>query len=598
MKKQTFVLIAVFAVILLLSVSIVSASLGDFLKKLFGVKDSSITGQVTSLPSPSPSPTASPCVGKWRCTDWSVCINGKQSRTCTNTCPDYPGKPETTRTCCVENGLCFINYGKTTTLIIDGIEHTANINFIDPAEVRIILDNESSNSLLEGETYFFDDIKVSVDDIKVSVDDIVCSSYVGSKCYVKLRFSKEGKIVLLSPNGGEKWRVGEIHNILWDSPQFKEVNIYLIDGSQKNIECTTNGMCCQICSNWIPISLKKDVSIGKYYWLIPPIIPESYKYKIMARAVTDNCFSNCIADSSDNYFSIMRSSEAICTDSDGGKNYYVKGTATRTHITYPEEGYEGGEFGDKCVDTKTLEEFFCEGGGDNDALSVTYQCPYGCKDGACVNEGPIPSKPNSSCTDGQCTIYEGDTATTIFNSKRYNVTIAFISATQVVLNINGELTTSLSEGETRVLSDKTEVAIEDIVARDVVGNLAYVKLTLTRPTEYGCEVGCYLDGRCLPYGYRTRTESKFTENLTETPPTAGGGGGPVTPLSAGGGGGSAIKKYVYCDIDGRFKEQKEKQEICDNSYECRSNVCASDECVSGSLIQRIIEFFKRLFKRK
>jgi len=65
-----------------------------------------------------------------------------------------------------------------------------------------------------------------------------------------------------------------------------------------------------------------------------------------------------------------------CVDSDGGKNYYVKGTAT---------GYENGQIvtsTDGCRnDNKTLAEVYCE---DEYLRTAQYECPAGCKDGACI----------------------------------------------------------------------------------------------------------------------------------------------------------------------------------------------------------------------
>ncbi len=66
---------------------------------------------------------------------------------------------------------------------------------------------------------------------------------------------------------------------------------------------------------------------------------------------------------------------------------------------------------------------------------------------------------------------------------------------------------------------------------------------------------------------------------------------------------------VYCDFDGIFKVQKQLGESCQNNYECLSNTC-SEKCISvterieaverelkeqRSLIEKILDFFKRLF---
>jgi hypothetical protein len=72
--------------------------------------------------------------------------------------------------------------------------------------------------------------------------------------------------------------------------------------------------------------------------------------------------------------------ETTCTDSDGGKNYYVRGKVS---------GYEDGVYGeitDKCVkyapeDYLVLNEGYCI---DNKAHIIQYNCPNSCEDGACI----------------------------------------------------------------------------------------------------------------------------------------------------------------------------------------------------------------------
>jgi cysteine-rich repeat protein len=71
-----------------------------------------------------------------------------------------------------------------------------------------------------------------------------------------------------------------------------------------------------------------------------------------------------------------------CTDSDGGRNYYVKGTA----IGGDSNGYSN--LTDFCaggggVDIRTLREAYCSG---NTILAENYICPYGCNNGACLNK--------------------------------------------------------------------------------------------------------------------------------------------------------------------------------------------------------------------
>ena len=66
-----------------------------------------------------------------------------------------------------------------------------------------------------------------------------------------------------------------------------------------------------------------------------------------------------------------------CTDSDGGKNYYVKGTASDAWDTEA----------DYCVSNSELYESWCEDAGDGRGLVVHgggYICPGGCGGGVCL----------------------------------------------------------------------------------------------------------------------------------------------------------------------------------------------------------------------
>jgi hypothetical protein len=69
--------------------------------------------------------------------------------------------------------------------------------------------------------------------------------------------------------------------------------------------------------------------------------------------------------------------------------------------------------------------------------------------------------------------------------------------------------------------------------------------------------GCELENKCYPLGYR----------------------------KAGG----------YCSDSQEFVLQVESGLVCENNFECGSNVCVSGQCVSEGLVDKIISWFKRLF---
>ena len=75
--------------------------------------------------------------------------------------------------------------------------------------------------------------------------------------------------------------------------------------------------------------------------------------------------------------------------------------------------------------------------------------------------------------------------------------------------------------------------------------------------ELICKDSCPLDGKCYPFGYR--------------------------------------KSGQFCSDSGKFIEQLKGDEICDNNFECSSNVCVDGQCISSGFLQKIIEWFKKLF---
>ena len=95
--------------------------------------------------------------------------------------------------------------------------------------------------------------------------------------------------------------------------------------------------------------------------------------------------------------------KGICTDSDGGINYYVKGTTT---------GYWEGSWQsvtDFCYNASVVEEYFCDG---INVVKTGHMCPNGCKNGACIGNvsrcakegeytsGPVPPEYQYGCCEG------------------------------------------------------------------------------------------------------------------------------------------------------------------------------------------------------
>lgn len=65
--------------------------------------------------------------------------------------------------------------------------------------------------------------------------------------------------------------------------------------------------------------------------------------------------------------------QVACRDSDGGKNYYEKGTATSGSVSLT----------DHCNSDGSLTEKYCSG---DEIKAMVYSCPQGCSGGACLGE--------------------------------------------------------------------------------------------------------------------------------------------------------------------------------------------------------------------
>ena len=81
-------------------------------------------------------------------------------------------------------------------------------------------------------------------------------------------------------------------------------------------------------------------------------------------------------------------SSETCLDSDNGKNYQQSGIITLS----------GNQWWDYC-DGHRLTEYYCDGNSTDYPAYETYNCPYGCRDGACLLDVPeaIPTLDYTSC---------------------------------------------------------------------------------------------------------------------------------------------------------------------------------------------------------
>ena len=169
-------------------------------------------------------------------------------------------------------------------------------------------------------------------------------------------------IQVLSPNGGETLEVGKTYNIKWAASGIIADTIRL--------ELTSTTFYRKKIADVSP-------SAGVYSWTITPDFYLSPNEKNRITVICYSC-SPMFNDTSDNYFSIVEPTPT-CTDSDGGRNYFLRGVING--ICYDCSPTVVGGNSDHCVDSNNLREFYCT--DSYGWIREVVNCPYGCSDGAC-----------------------------------------------------------------------------------------------------------------------------------------------------------------------------------------------------------------------
>jgi len=244
-------------------------------------------------------------------------------------------------------------------------------------------------------------------------------------------------ITVLSPNGGEQWKVGETHTIKWET-NFQEstVGMVLYDESLVSLGASASKV-------WQEENIPNT---GSYSFTVPQFYPGIAgaginQYKIYIDSYSASGYS--VSDYSDNYFSITQALTGcdarnisvwnwdyctpecpcdagegdcdkdsdcitgycannvganygqtssmdvceekittvvpICTDTDGGKDYFAKGATkglTADNLIEERTDYCSGD---------NVIEWYCS---DEYRTNTNYTCPYGCSNGACIGRCP------------------------------------------------------------------------------------------------------------------------------------------------------------------------------------------------------------------
>jgi hypothetical protein len=226
-----------------------------------------------------------------------------------------------------------------------------------------------------------------------------------------------------------------------------------------------------------------------------------------------------------------------CTDSDNGKDIFTFGTVKLNNGNYVDQCEFQGNLG---LGVWGVIEYFCENGSVKDEV---IRCSGRCENGACVKDDVI-----DSCVDSDNGLN--------YSSAGYVITQGHIYTWDVCLGPEFSEPTLLE----RYCEN------EGLKTKDVI-----------------CKEGCS-NGACLSNLSLSNVSSRLvntsilnSENFSSCE---------LIGLR---------KNGSYCSLDAQWKIQKNESAFCDNNFECTSNLCVSGECISGSLFQRIIQWFLNLF---
>jgi len=249
-----------------------------------------------------------------------------------------------------------------------------------------------------------------------------------------------------------------------------------------------------------------------------------------------------IGDISDDYIefdlekeNIVEKSSVKCTETDGGKDPYNYG-----------ELIVGVTIVDGCSDAKNLYEVYCDPNSDLGFSDTIYECVNGCVEGACVKQEVAREK------------YFEEKNTYDDSEEKSLVKVEDIWGNEVP---SGCL--RWYDGCNSCFVDYESLYGEGVVLgcteRACLKNEIkdhYCMEYISDEGDKDCS-GCGIEGQCFPFGHR--------------------------------------KDGRFCSDSENFLNYSMAGEICENSFECDSNICVSGQCVDGGLIDRIINWFKKFF---
>jgi predicted secreted protein len=257
-----------------------------------------------------------------------------------------------------------------------------------------------------------------------------------------------------------------------------------------------------------------------------------------------------------------KQSNNTCTDSDGGKNYYVKGTTTR--CTFTDIGGGCGATVDCCaesayspncvIESGYVAERFCR--EDNNIDTEIYKCSNGCIDGACRPSVPITEEYKTVKLGETFTVSGTSTHPYAWNLKNYdkNYLELQLIATMPCKAEQGSSCPFTFEFKA-INSGKTTIELDKINSNDnSVSEIKYIYVTinplstkiayLNQPFDLKeKESAEIIDYRNMIVTLDKLEQLPATCQVTTQTTATSVTGGVTTPTTGGGGGGGAACAY-------------------------------------------------------
>ncbi|MBU3924178.1 MAG: hypothetical protein KJ592_04630 [Nanoarchaeota archaeon] len=274
--------------------------------------------------------------------------------------------------------------------------------------------------------------------------------------------------------------------------------------------------------------------------------------------------------------------EGTCSDSDGGINYNQKGTLTITEKSSPS---------DHCADTLLgsyrkrgmyLIEYSCAknsfpifGTNIEDIYSLeSYECPNGCREGACLEQAPECSPYKEFALFDRENSYNLDEKNYIVSIKESKQKMNTFDIT-----INGETYSSKPYENSFYTNTGEKIFLGEPSAASPVMYTSIEFCMLPKSTTDAEEEQMDPSESDIEDAEQNGQENTRQKEVSQTECE-------IIGLRQDG---------EYCSPDKTLELQKEADTSCENNFECQGNVCVDNQCVSGNLIWRIINWFKKLF---